>query len=173
MNETIFKMKKSTITFLLCLSAMHGFSQASPHFSISGQLLANSYNGGFNLQRDFIIDKYSHVSFNVGFGYTGQYIFTNQLTYSIGKGKNYLESGLAASYVNFRTNDFFIKRGYLILPLLGYKYVSPEGFIARFHFTPLIQNSRIYPFGGMSIGLYLKQNKKQIPTINTVRFARN
>jgi hypothetical protein len=151
---------------------MNGFSQASPHFSINGQLLANSYNGGLNLQRDFIIDKYSHVSFNIGFGYTTQYIFTNQLTFSTGKGKNYFEAGFAASYVNFRTNDLFIQRGYLILPLLGYKYVSPEGFIARFHFTPVIQNSRIYPFGGISVGLYLKQNRYKNPVINSVRFAK-
>jgi hypothetical protein len=165
-------MKKSTIIFLFSISFLDGFSQASPHFSINGQLLGNSYNGGFNLQRDFIIDKYSHVSVAVGFGYTHQFIFTNHLTYSTGKGKNYLEAGLAASYVDFRTKDLFIQRGYLILPLVGYKYITPEGFIARFHFTPVIQNSRIYPFGGMSIGLYLRKNKRENPSINSVRFAK-
>ena len=164
-------MKKSTITFLLFLFVRNIFSQASPHFSVNGQLLANSYFGGLNLQRDFIIDKNSHVSFNAGFGYTSQYIFTNQLTISTGKGKNYLEAGFAASYVNLRTSDLFIKKGYLILPLLGYKYVSEEGIIARLHFTPVIQNSRIYSFGGASIGLYLRQNKRNVPAINTVRFA--
>ena len=165
-------MKKSTITLLLSLFVTHGFSQASPYFSINGQLLANSYNGGFSLQRDFVIDKYSHVSVAVGFGYTHQFIFTNHLTYSTGKGRNYLEAGLAASYVDFRTKDLFIQRGYLILPLVGYKYITPEGFIARFHFTPVIQNSRIYPFGGMSIGLYLRKNKRENPTINTIRFVK-
>ena len=172
LNETIFKMKKSTITLLFSLSVLYGFSQASPHFSINGQLLANSYNGGFNLQRDFVIDKYSHVSLAVGFGYTHQFIFTNHLTISTGKRNNYLEAGLAASYVDFRTKDSFIKRGYLILPLIGYKYISSDGFNARFHFTPVIQDSRIYPFGGMSIGVYLRQNKRENLTINTVRFAK-
>jgi hypothetical protein len=165
-------MKQTTLTLLFLISASGGFSQASPHFSVNGQLLANSYNGGFNLQRDFIIDKYSHFSVAVGFGYTHQFIFTNHLTYSTGKGKNYLEAGLAASYVDFRTKDLFIQRGYLILPLLGYKYLTPEGFIARFHFTPVIQNGRIYPFGGMSIGLYLRKNKSNKPFINTIRFTR-
>ena len=165
-------MKKSTITLLLSFSVIHGFSQASPNFSINGQLLSNSYKGGFNLQRDFIIDKYSHVSLAVGFGYTHQFIFTNHLTISTGKGNNYLEAGLAASYVDFRTRDLFIQRGYLIMPLIGYKYISPDGFNARLHFTPVIQDSRIYPFGGMSIGVYLRKNKRESYMINTVRYSR-
>ena len=173
MNETIFKMKKSTITLLLSLSVMHGFSQASPHFSINAQLLANSYLGGFNIQRDFIIDKYSHVSFAVGFGHIQNFIFTNHLTISTGKGKNYLEAGLAASYINFRFNDNFVQRGYLILPLIGYKHISSEGFIARLHLTPVIQNSRIFLYGGASLGIYLRANKKENPTINSVRFSNN
>ena len=167
------KMKKSTIILFLLLPISNGFSQATPHFSLNGQLLANSYKGGLNIQRDFIVDKYSHVSFSVGFGYTNQYIFTNQLTYSTGKGKNYLEAGLVASYVDFRTQDLFIQRGYLVLPLLGYKHVSSDGVIGRLHFTPVIQNSRIYPFGGMSIGLYFRKNTQAKPSINTVRFTKN
>jgi len=71
-------MKKSAITLSLVFFVLNGFSQASPDFSINGQLLANTYFSGLNLQRDFVIDKYSHISIAMGFGFQYAQILYSQ-----------------------------------------------------------------------------------------------
>jgi hypothetical protein len=166
-------MKQTTLTLLFLISAHCGFSQASSHFSINLQFLGSSYGGGLNLQHDFVIDKYSHFSIGTGFGHTQNVIMTNQISYSTGYGKNFFEIGLTGSYSDLRTHDFFVQRGYLVMPILGYKHISSEGFIARLYYSPVVQNGRIYNYGGMSVGLYLRKNKRENPTINTVRFAKD
>jgi hypothetical protein len=166
-------MKQTTLTLLFLISAHCGFSQASSHFSVNLQLLGSSFGGGVNLQRDFVIDKYSHISVGTGFGHRQNIIMTNQISYSTGFGKNYFEFGISGSYSDLRTQDFFVQRGYLVMPILGYKHISSEGFIARLYYSPVVQNGRIYNYGGMSLGLYLRKNKRENPTINTVRFAKD
>jgi hypothetical protein len=164
-------MKQTTLALLFFLSSVCGYSQASPHFSINLQFLGSSYGGGLNLQHDFVIDKYSHFSVGTGFGHTQNLIMTNQISYSTGFGKNYVEIGLTGSYSDLRTQDLFIQRGYLIMPILGYKHISSEGFMARLYYSPIFQNNRFYNYGGLSIGLYLRKNKSHNPFINSVRFS--
>jgi hypothetical protein len=166
-------MKQTTLTLLFFLSAYCGYSQASPNFSVNMQFLGSSYRGGINLQYDFVIDKYSHFSVGTGFGHGQNMIMTNQISYSTGYSKNFFEIGLSGSYSDLRTQDFFIQRGYLVMPILGYKHISSEGFIARFYYSPVFQNNRFYNYGGLSVGLYLRKNKRDNPAINTVRFAKN
>lgn len=165
-------MKKSTIILLLVFSVSNGFSQASPHFSLNLQFLGSSFRGGVNLQRDFVIDKYSYLSIGTGFGYGQNIIMTNQISYSTGIGKNYLELGLTGSYSDLRAIDFLVQKGYLIMPILGYRHISSEGVITRIHYSPIFQNGKLINYGGMSIGFYLRKNNRSNPSINTVRFTK-
>jgi hypothetical protein len=165
-------MKQPTLLLLFFLSTYCGYSQASPHFSVNLQFLGNSYRGGINLQRDFVIDKNSHFSVGTGFGHGQNLIMTNQISYSTGLSKNFFEIGLTGSYSDLKTQDLFGQKGYLVMPIFGYKHISSEGFIARFHYSPVFLNGRLYNYGGMSIGLYLRNNKRDSPTINTIRFAK-
>lgn len=166
-------MKKIPSLLITLLFLNNAFSQVRPTFAAGFQLLGNSPYAGIRINRDFSIKPKSHFSIGLSMGAlqissgdtfsrpTG-FSFGQELTYSIGRQKNFLELGLSGSYWS-SDKDVFIDQKYNYSPLIGYKYISSNGIIGRIHFSPLatIHHSALVllPYGGLSLSIYLKKNK--------------
>jgi hypothetical protein len=177
-NETIFKMKKSTI---LCLALFLFFNYKSfsqdynlqPKHVIEAQFGANSPVVSLKYQRYFWLTPQQHITFSVGYGLFYGINFNQGLTYSIGNGRNFFESGIlglyTSSYLDYRKNY-----QYYILPMAGYKYISPKWFSARVHFSPYFIRGEFRPHAGISFGFHFNERAyiKSNNNINSIRFRR-
>ena len=178
-------MKNTTIylvIFIVLLQYNFLAQELRPKYGLDIQFGANTPAIGLKIHRNFYLDEKSHITFGSGIGVgDGRGFFTimNDLTYSTGDGRNYLEVGAIGFWTTqkYYTNDFSLfgstvgNGNYLVAPLIGYKYVSPHFTMVRIHFTPLISNGVLYPWGGISFGIHLKRKHKEATNIGSVRFA--
>jgi hypothetical protein len=156
-------MKKNVLAFaflFLSLSLGQTFSQQiKPLYGLDLQLGANAPGWGLKAHRNFYINKESHITFGSGIGVSdGRNLVTimNDLTYSVGKGRHFVEVGAVGFWANetYYSNDFNVpgsKIGsgtYIVAPLMGYKYVNARFATVRLHFTPIISGTEIHPWGG-------------------------
>lgn len=166
-------MKKIPSLLITLLFLNNAFSQVRPTFATGFQLLGNSPYVGIKINRDFLIKPKSHFSFGLSMGALNiksddpfsrptAFSFGQEISYSVGGRKSFLELGISGSYWN-SDKLVFIDQKYNYGPLIGFKYISSKGFIGRINFTPLttIYNSTIYfrPYAGLSVSIYLKKKK--------------
>jgi hypothetical protein len=179
MNETIFKMKKSTIiciTFLF-IGNRSVFSQKyniQPKQGIELQFGANSPVVSIKYQRFLWINSQQHFTASVGGGLFYGVNFNQDLTYSIGDGRNFLEVGVLGLYTSTRF-EYRTNYRYYVLPMIGYKYISPKWFSTRLNFSPYFEKGQFYPYGGISMSFHFNGKKYSEPSqnINTVRYYKD
>jgi hypothetical protein len=178
-------MKKTTITLIIFATFLHFNILAQefrPKYGLDIQFAANAPTLGLKLHRNFYLNHDSHITFGTGIGVgTTRYFATlmNDLTYSVGDGRNYLEAGIVGLWTpeRFYFNEIaFFKSSigngkYIVLPLIGYKFVSPNFSVVRVHFTPLITDQTLCAWGGISIGINFRSIYQEKTNIGTVRFA--
>ena len=125
------------------------------------ELLGSTYGIGLSYERKIISTTSLSLNARVG---VGTLILVNAvptfgLNALIGKEKHFLELGFNAT----RTYgiDLFSIQGninWIGNPILGYRFISENGLVFRFSFTPLVNTfssdlgSDFLPFGGISIG---------------------
>jgi hypothetical protein len=176
-------MKKNVLVFaFLLLSFGQTFSQQfKPLYGLDLQFGANAPGWGLKAHRNFYINEDSHITFGTGIGVGGgRSFFTlmNDLTYSVGKGRHFVEVGAVGfwSNENYYKDNFSIfgskigNGNYIVAPLMGYKYVNARFATIRLHFTPIISGTEIYPWGGISVGFHFRKTHKEKSTIGSVRF---
>ncbi len=178
-------MKKTTITLIIFTTFLHFdiFAQEfRPKYGLDLQFGANSPAVGLKVHRNFYLNHDSHITFGTGSGVgSTRYFVTliNDLTYSVGDGRNFLEVGIVGLLTSerfyYQEKTFYksnIGNGdYIIFPLIGYKFISPNFSIVRVHFTPLITDQRLYVWGGISIGIDFRSIYQEKINIGSVRFA--
>jgi hypothetical protein len=170
-----------TFTFLL-LSQQIFAQQIRPLYGLDLQFGANAPVWGLKVHRNFYLNKESHITFGTGVGVGGgRRLLTimNDLTYSIGKSRHFVEVGAVGfwSAEDYFTNDFNIfgtkigNGNYIVAPLVGYKYVNARFVNVRLHFTPIIKDTEIYPWGGISVGFHFRKKYQEKTDIGSVRFS--
>ncbi len=173
-------MKKSTILCItiLLISNRLSFSQdyiIQPKHGIELQFGANSPVVGLKYRYLFWLNSQQHITASTGVGMFHGINFNQDLTYSLGDGRNFWEVGILGFYTNGSTYEYRANYQYVLSPMTGYKYISPNGLSVRIHFSPFINKSQFYPFGGIAIGYYFKEKKYTPPNqyINTIRFRKD
>jgi hypothetical protein len=180
-------MKKTTISLIIffVLKGLLSFSQdynIQPKQGIESQFGANSPVFSLKYQRFFWLNSQQHFTASAGIGLYHDINFSQDLTYSIGDGRHFWEIGVLGLYSNIGGYEFNLNRydfrkdyQYLVLPMTGYKYISPKWASARIHFSPYIYDGKFYPYGGVAVGIYFKEKKYVEPKqkINTIRYAIN
>lgn len=122
-------MKKSTIT-LICflLGLLNTFSQdynIQPKQGLELQFGANAIVVNLKYQRYFWLNSQQHVTVSAGAGLFYGTNFSQDLTYSIGNGRNFWEIGILGTCSNVSIYEFRRNYQFLVLPMTGYKYISP------------------------------------------------
>jgi hypothetical protein len=176
-------MKKNILVFaFLFLSFGQTFSQEfRPLYGLDLQFGANAPVWGLKAHRNFYLNKESHITFGSGIGVGGgRHLLTlmNDLTYSVGKGRHFIEVGAVGfwSAEDYFKNDFNIfgtkigNGNYIVAPLIGYKYVNARFVNVRLHFTPIIEDTQIYPWGGISVGFHFRKKHQEKMNVGSVRF---
>jgi hypothetical protein len=171
-------MKKSTIASIIffLFMGLSIFAQEyniQPKHGIEAQFGANSPVISLKYQRFFWLNSQQHFTASAGVGLFYGVNFSQDLTYSIGDGRNFWEIGVLGLYSNISLYDYRKDYHYLILPMTGYKYISPRWFSARMHISPYVYEGNFYPYGGIAIGFYFKEKKYTTPKqkINTIRYT--
>ena len=125
------------------------------------ELLGSTYGIGVSYERKILSTPFLSLNARVG---VGTLVLVNAvptfgLNTLIGKEKHFLELGFNAT----RTYgiDLFSIQGNITWignPILGYRFISENGFLFRLSFTPLVNTFSadlgydFFPFGGISIG---------------------
>jgi hypothetical protein len=125
------------------------------------ELLGSTYGIGVSYERKILSAPFLSLNARVG---VGTLVLVNAvptfgLNALIGKEKHFLELGFNAT----RTYgiDLFSIQGNITWignPILGYRFISENGFVFRFSFTPLVNafssdlGYDFFPFGGISFG---------------------
>lgn len=125
------------------------------------ELLGSTYGFGLSYERKLVSTPSLSMNARVG---VGTLILVNAvptfgLNALLGKEKHFLELGFNAT----RTYgiDLFSIQGNITWignPILGYRFISENGFVFRFSFTPLVNafssdlGYDFLPFGGISFG---------------------
>ena len=105
-----------------------------------------------------------------GIGWAKNITLMNDLTYAYGDGRNFLEVGV----IGFYSNEVYVEQQplkYILMPLIGYQYISPRVGIVGIHFTPALADNRVYIWAGISLGIQFKRRYKEKTNIGSVRFA--
>lgn len=164
-------MIKTTI----CLGLLILFLQIKciaqlPNYSFEFQAGGNAPIVGLKANRYFWLNNKAHFSFSTGLGWAKNITLSNDLTYSIGNGRDFFEMGIAGIYSN---DEYFEKQPikYLLSPLIGYKYISPFRGTFRCCLSPYFADGKVYFWGGISMGFQLKRRYREKENIGTVRFA--
>jgi len=89
--------------------------------------------------------------------------------------KHHLELGLGATYFerNSSSSNFFGPFGQtsllytriFLVPMIGYRYTSPNGFLFRLTFTPIYNRyivPQLKPYAGISLGYTIRRKKKNM-----------
>lgn len=163
---------KTTTFIIIVFSMIIDFNSFAQHslYSLEIQGGGNAPILGFKANRYFWINDKSHLTLGAGLGWVKNITLMNDLTYSVGDGRNFFETGVIGVY----SNDEYIEKQpikYVLAPLFGYKYLSPKKDIFRFHFTPMFADGTVYFWGGISLGLQLKRKYQEKQNIGSVRFA--
>jgi hypothetical protein len=179
-KQTICQMKKSTILCIaIFLMGNHlSFSQdfiIQPKHGIELQFGANSPVISLKYRYLFWLNSQQHISASTGIGMFHGLNFNQDITYSLGDGRNFWEVGILGFYSNVSTYEYRINDNYILSPMTGYKYISSSGLSVRIHFSPFINKNQFYPFGGIAIGYFFKEKKYTQPNqnINTIRFRKD
>jgi hypothetical protein len=133
---------------------------------------------GFKINRNFYTNKSNHFTFGLGVGAYRQeaylrnpFVLSNDLSYSIQSKRNngyLMELGISSMLAEkaFSNNESPLigNQNFVVMPLLGYKYISKRFINLRIHTNPVISNQRFYFWGGLSLGLLLrnKNNDKNV-----------
>lgn len=136
-------------------------ARSSSKNAVYFELLGSTFGIGINYERRIINAPMLALNARIG---VGSLILVNAfpafgLNTLIGKEKHFLELG----FNTIRTYgiDLFSIQGNITWignPILGYRFISPNGFLFRLSFTPLVNTfsddlgSDFFPFGGISIG---------------------
>ena len=179
MNETIFKMITATHFCVLLLLIFNSkiFSQdydIQPKHGIEVQFGANSPVVSLKYQRYFWLNAQQHITASTGVGLFYGVNFNQDLTYSIGDGRNFWEIGVLGVFTSSRLKER-TDYDYFILPMTGYKYISPKWFYAKINFSPYFTEGNFHPHAGVSFGFHLKEKKyiESNQNINSIRYKKD
>jgi hypothetical protein len=149
--------KVSVIFISVLISMISGntsiVSAQIPQNGVYAELLGTGILATVNYERYFPITKNSHLGANIGLGFPEKNYPDNPyipltLTYSLGSGKNFLETGIGMTY---RTD--LAAKAHLVL---GYKRMSQNGLLLKFRITPIMgtTNDRFVflPWLGIALG---------------------
>jgi hypothetical protein len=171
-------MKKATFIGIVLFfwSISFAFSQdynIQPTQGIELQFGANSPVVSLKFQRLFWLNSQEHFTASIGSGLFYGINFNQDITYSLGDGRNFWEIGVLGLYTSTRFESRKDYR-YYVLPMTGYKFISPKWFSARLNFAPYFERGRFYPYGGVSLSFLFKQKsyRHANPNINTIRFTK-
>lgn len=129
--------------------------------------------GGNSLVYSISYERIISENFTIrgGFGITPGIIFAEgtfihipfTISYLIGGERHKLESGLGVTYFAGTDVEIFgLPAGdqslIFLTGIVGYRYISPSGFVLRIFFTPLYSSEsepNFNPYGGLSFGFML------------------
>ena len=162
-------MKKSIIIIVLIFFQVNCFAQSNL-YSLELQAGGNAPTFGIKANRYFWLNHNAHFTVSAGLGWAKNISLMTDLTYSVGNGVSFFETGI----VGFYSNDSYVEKQplkYILAPLVGYKYLSPKKEVFRCHLTPIFADDKLYFWGGISLGFQLKRKYQEKLNIGTVRFT--
>ena len=129
-------------------------------FAGSGLVISASYS------RKLLVKPGYFINGTLGVGTvpaSGGVTLPHQITFNLGKRKNYLELGVAGTFFTGLSNaSGYSERiySYQFSPLIGYRRIFFNNLVLRAYFNPLfhitgeyyLENYAIIPYGGLSIG---------------------
>jgi hypothetical protein len=177
---------RSTVIYLFVFLSQLVYSQRFiPNYSFDWQIGGNAGLVGFKINRNFYTNKSNHFTFGLGVGsyrqeayWRNPFVLSNDLSYSIQSKRNnghFMELGISSMLAEkaFSNNESSLigNQNFVVMPLLGYKYISKRFINLRIHTNPVISNQRFYFWGGLSLGLLLRNKNNDKKRIGSIRFV--